>query len=140
MYRKAIERIISSERLQPYLRHHSNNLEKAFEHYKANIEIIEAFYPLISILEVGLRNNIDYQISRRFANNNWFEDGTFIKVVSTYQIDCISEAGKNILREKKSITPGKIVAELSFGFWTSLFGSSVINFRLNHCIQTNNQF
>jgi hypothetical protein len=121
MDRKAIEKVISSERLQPYLRHHNNNFEKAIEHYKANIEISEAFYPLISILEVGLRNNIDYQLRRRFKNRNWFDDSNFIKIVSSYQIDSISEARKNILREKKSITPGKIVAELSFGFWTSLF-------------------
>lgn len=121
MDRKAIEKIISSERLKPYLRHHSNNFEKAIEHYKANIEISEAFYPLISILEVGLRNKINYQLIRRFKDENWFENSNFIKIVSSYQIDSISEARKTILKEKKSITPGKVVAELPFGFWTSLF-------------------
>lgn len=51
-----IEKIISSERLQPYLTHHKNDLEKAIQHYKSNILVSEAFYPLLSMLEIGLRN------------------------------------------------------------------------------------
>jgi len=121
MDRKAIERIISSERLDPYLRYHNQAFDKAVEHYKANIEISEAFYPMLSILEIGLRNNIDYQLTRKYKDENWFENNDFIKIVSSYQIDNISDARKNIHREKKVITPGKIIAELSFGFWTSLF-------------------
>ena len=123
MDRKAIERIISSERLKPYLRHHNNDFDRAIEHYKANIEISEAFYPMLSILEVGLRNNMDYQLTRKFNDENWFESNDFIKKTSSYQIDSISDARKNIHREKKVITSGKIIAELSFGFWTSLFDS-----------------
>jgi len=116
MDRKAIKRIISSERLEPYLRHHNNDSDKAVEHYKANIEISESSYPMLSILEVGLRNNIDYQLTRKFNDENWFENNDFIKIVSSYQIDNISEARKNIHREKKVVTSGKVIAELSFGF------------------------
>ena len=123
MDRKAIERIISPERLAPYLRHHNNNFDRAVEHYKANIEISEAFYPMLSILEVGLRNNMDYQLTRKFEDENWLEKNDFIKIASSYQIDSISDARKNIHREKKVVTPGKIIAKLSFGFWTSLFDS-----------------
>jgi len=123
MDKKAIERIISAERLEPYIRHHSNNFDKAVDHYKANIQISESFYPLLAILEIGLRNNINYQLVRRFNDVNWFENTDFIKIVSRFQIDRVSEARSNILREKKTITPGRIVSELSFGFWTSLFDS-----------------
>ena len=121
MNKKAIERIISSERLEPYIRYHDDDFDKALEHYKANIEISEAFYPMLSILEVGLRNNMDYQLTLKFNDDNWFENNEFIKIASSYQIDSISDARKNIYREKKVVTPGKIIAELSFGFWTSLF-------------------
>jgi type I restriction enzyme M protein len=38
MDRKAIERIFLVERLQPHLKHHSDNFDKALAHYKANIE------------------------------------------------------------------------------------------------------
>jgi hypothetical protein len=101
--RKAIERIISSERLEPCLRHHNNDFDKAVEHYKANIEISEAFYPMLSILEVGLRNNMDYQLTRKFNDENWFENNDFIKIASSYQIDSISDARKKIRKRKNLI-------------------------------------
>lgn len=123
MDRKAIERIISLERLEPYIKHHSDNFDIAIEHYKANIEISEAFYPLLAILEIGLRNNFDYQLKRKFKDDNWFENQNFIKIVSRFQIDQVSEARNNILRDKKIVTAGKVISELSFGFWTSLLDS-----------------
>jgi len=77
----------------------------------------------LAILEIGLRNNIDFQLKRKFSTEKWFENPEFIKIVSRFQIDKITDAQNSILREKKSITPGKIIAELSFGFWTSLLDS-----------------
>ena len=50
MDRIAIERIISLERLEPYIKRHNGNFEKAVDHYKINIEISDSFYPLLSIL------------------------------------------------------------------------------------------
>ena len=123
MDRNAIERILSIDRFAPYLNYHANDFDKAIQHYKANIEISESFYPLLSILEIGLRNNIDFQLKRKFNNENWFGHPDFIKIVSRFQVDRVSEARNGILREKKLITSGKIVSELSFGFWTSLLDS-----------------
>ncbi len=104
-----------------YLKHHKDNQDKAILHYKSNILVSEAFYPLLSILEIGLRNSIDYQLTVRFKDKNWFENHEFIKIVSRFQIDRISDARSNILSEKKEITYGRQITELSFGFWTSLF-------------------
>jgi uncharacterized coiled-coil DUF342 family protein len=118
-----IERVFSKERLEPYMKYHSDNFEKAILHYKANIEISESFYPLLSILEIGLRNNINFQLQQKFSDRNWYENPDFIKIVSRFQIDRVSEARNSILREKKIITTGKIISELSFGFWTSLLDS-----------------
>jgi hypothetical protein len=123
MEEKAIKRIFSTERLEPYLRHHDNDFEKSLQHYKANIKISEAFYPLLSVLEIGLRNNFDNQLKRLFQDDQWHENSNFIKIVSRFQIERISEARTSILREKKQVTSGKIISELSFGFWTSLLDS-----------------
>jgi hypothetical protein len=118
---KALERIFSPERLQPYLKRHNNNFNLAIYHYRANILISEAFYPLISILEIGLRNGVNNQLIKKFNGNDWFETKDFIKIASSFQIETISKARNSILQEKKEITSGRIIAELSFGFWTSLF-------------------
>lgn len=116
-----LERILSQDRLAPYLAKHGGDTNKAIEHYKANIKISESFYSGIAILEVGLRNNIDLQLKRKYGTENWFDDAAFIKDVSSFQIDKISDARRTIHREKKAVTSGKMVAELTFGFWTSLF-------------------
>ena len=121
MDRIAIEKLISAERLAPYLKRHENNFEKAIEHYKVNIKISEAFYPLISVFEIALRNSINEQLIRQFRQVDWFENHEFVKISSSFQITRITEARSSILREKKEITPGRIVSELTFGFWTSLF-------------------
>lgn len=118
---RIVERIISKERLEPYLNRHDNDLEKALNHYKINILISQSFYPILAVLEVGLRNSIDYQLTRKFNDDKWFDNHEYVKIASRFHIDRISQARTNIMSEKKAITPGRIISELSFGFWTSLF-------------------
>ena len=61
-----VDRIISKERFEPYLNYHKNDLSKAIAHYKNNILISESFYPLLAVLEIGLRNSIDFQLIKKF--------------------------------------------------------------------------
>lgn len=120
---KIIDQIISKDRFLPYLNYNNNDTSKAIMHYKANILVSESFYPLLSVLEVGLRNSINYQLTRMFDDVKWYENRKFIKIVTGFQIDRITDAKNSLLRDKKEVTPGRIVAALSFGFWTSLFDS-----------------
>lgn len=123
MKKSSIKRLISKDRIQPYLHCHKNNFDLAIEHYKANIRVSESFYPLISVLEVGLRNNINSALTKKYKTESWFENSMFIKEASSFQIDRISDARKSILIAKKEVTPGRIVSGLSLGFWTSLLDS-----------------
>jgi len=116
-----VDQIISQERLEPYLNHNQKDISKALKHYKGNIIISASFYPPLSILEIGLRNAIVYQLTRKFEDKEWYNHKDFIKIANRFQIDKLSQARTNILSEKKEITPGRIISELSFGFWTSLF-------------------
>jgi hypothetical protein len=111
-----VERIISIERLEPYLHYQKNDLSKAIAHYKSNILISESFYPLLAILEIGLRNSIDYQLTKRFNDKSWYDNKEFVKIATRFQIERISHARASIYSEKKEITPGRIISELSFGF------------------------
>lgn len=116
-----IYRIISKERLEPYLTHHQADFDKAMLHYKCNILISESFYPLLAVLEIGLRNSVDYKLTKRFNDRQWYENMEFIRIATRFQLDRISDAKSNISSEKKDITPGRIISNLTFGFWTSLF-------------------
>ncbi len=120
---KSIENIISVERLGPYLKRHNNNFNLAVQHYKANIDISKAFYPLLSILEIGLRNSVNNQLVRKFAFQELYHDPDFVRIVTRFQLEKISDAKKAIKKGNKQITQGRIISELSFGFWTSLFDS-----------------
>lgn len=121
MNRKSIEKIISTERFKPYLRYHSYNFDKALLHYKSNIAISESFYSLLAILEVGLRNNISFQLEQKFNDTNWFDNSDFKNIISNFQINRIIDAKSNITIRKKRISIDRIIPELTFGFWTSFF-------------------
>jgi len=84
------------------LRHQHKNWERNHRDYNAkiihlwttigNILISEAFYPLLAILEIGLRNSIDYQLTKRFKDREWYDNKDFIKIATRFQIDRISQA------------------------------------------------
>lgn len=101
-YNAIVERIISEERIEPYLNYHENNLSKAIAHYKSNILISESFYPLLAVLEIGLRNSIDYQMTKRFNDKEWYDNKDFVKIMTRFQIDRISKARTNIFSEKRN--------------------------------------
>lgn len=116
-----LETLLSKERIKPYLKRHNNNYAKALEHYKANIRISESFYPLIAIIEVVFRNNVNTQLTRKYNSPLWFDTPEFHIDCSKFQLKKIREAKNAKSVGGKLYSPGKIVSELNFGFWTSLF-------------------
>ena len=106
-------RYISQTRLQNY---------KSFDEYKLNIHLSEKYYILLSIFEVTLRNSINFyfisKISKDWLDSSILHEDTKNK---------IKEAKNKILQRKEILTHDKIIAELSFGFWTSLFRKSYSN-------------
>jgi antibiotic biosynthesis monooxygenase (ABM) superfamily enzyme len=81
-----VERIISRERLEPYLNYHNSDLSNAIAHYKSNILISESFYPLLAILEVGLRNSIEYQLNNKFNDKSWYDNKDFVKIATSVML------------------------------------------------------
>lgn len=110
-------RFISKKRLQNY---------NSFDEYKKNLRMSEKYYSLLSIFEISLRNSIDFYFTQKISSD-WLDSDVLHK--DTKQK--VQEAKNKILRRKESPTHDKVLAELSFGFWTSLFRKSYSNlFRL----------
>lgn len=84
-----------------------------------NIQLSEALYPSLQTLEVALRNSFHLAATDRFSNNRWCEDSTLFR--NEHEIETVKDALAELQREKKPLEPDRIVAELNFGFWTSLF-------------------
>lgn len=103
-------RYFSNHRLTTF-----NNSE---ELYKFNIELSSAFYSSLSVFEIVLRNEVQNSLSNYFKRDDWWEalrdEPGFAFLLR--QIDDIHKKVKN----KQHPVPST-VAELSFGFWTSLF-------------------
>jgi Abi-like protein len=111
--------IFSEERLDGYLNHAKCNNSKtdALVAYSWNIELSQALYPALQILEITLRNSLHQTLSTNFNTAHWF-DLTFLHKREKKQIE---QAKDDLKKEHKRIEAGHIVAKLSFGFWTSLF-------------------
>lgn len=106
---------ISKERFAPYLKR-SENTKNALFLYQKNIETSQEFYGLLSILEVTLRNKIDQSCKLYFENDNWLTE-----ILPNELSKQINENKNRLIKSKKEITNSRILAELNFGFWTTLF-------------------
>ncbi len=116
MTEQQLKYYLSSPRFNVYLAQTNNNFNKAYLLYKANIELSEAFYPILSLLEVSLRNAINETLKLHFNDSYWFKNSLPLEF-----LPFVSDAIQKLTAQRKSITADKIIAELNFGFWNRLF-------------------
>jgi hypothetical protein len=89
--------------------------------YVWNIDLSEAFYPILQNLEVGLRNKLNDALTISYGDSWWFEDPGIM--VDRNARDRVEEAKNRLADNGTSITESGVVSELSFGFWSSLFSN-----------------
>lgn len=116
MTEKQFKYYISTPRFNVYLAQTNNDFAKAYELYKLNIELSEAFYPILSVLEVSLRNAINETLTSYFQDEFWFKNNLPVEF-----LPFISDATQKLTTQSKPITSDRIIAELNFGFWNKLF-------------------
>ncbi len=129
-----IKKYISEPRLQTYQSVCLNDTKRALKAYQTNIRLSQAFYPLLTIAEVILRNAINEEMSTHFSDTNWLinQQSGFMSHPSLTSVDRHTGAVKNNHFLKKSVaksikkigascTQGKIISSLEFGFWTAFF-------------------
>ncbi len=107
---------LSNPRFKTYLQKTGNDIDKAIKLYKLNIQLSEAFYPILAILEISLRNAIHYRLTVHFQDPYWFNN-KLPNEFNSYVLD----ATKKLTTQKKAITSDRLVAELNLGFWNRLF-------------------
>lgn len=88
--------------------------------YFWNVKLSEALYPGLAALEVTLRNSIHEALTAREGSDMWFRT-----LLEPRQLRDFAATAANLheRRWKKKLPPpttGQIVAELNFGFWTSV--------------------
>jgi len=113
---------LSSERLEAYAVHSSgSNPEPAvtLARYLLNMAPCESLYSPLQLCEIALRNAIHHHLSSLMSRDDWFDDSRF--QLTPWAVTEIAKAKTQVAKSKKAVTAGRVVAELNFGFWTSLF-------------------
>jgi len=107
---------LSQPRFDVYLKLANQDFDKALRLYQSNIELSEAFYPILSLIEISLRNAINERMKFYFNDPFWFKNCLPIDF-QTY----VATATSTVKSKNKNITADNIIAELNFGFWSRLF-------------------
>jgi hypothetical protein len=119
MDRFFFERTFSEKRMEKYFKRHAD-AGKAMMHYQCNIELAEAFYPCINTFEVALRNAASRELAALFDREDWYVQ--FAATPGLTDLNkYITQANKQVAGRKEYTSPSKITAELTMGFWVSLF-------------------
>ncbi|MGR9459370.1 hypothetical protein ACU8V1_25850 (plasmid) [Rhizobium leguminosarum] len=113
--------ILSAERFSTYLLWANNDFALGERLYSYNVQLSADFYSSLHMLEITLRNKCDAALTAAH-NPAWFDDAAVL--IDPYQRKCVQDARSLLLRERKPASHGQMIAELNFGFWSSLFGRS----------------
>jgi hypothetical protein len=119
-------RLVSAQRIDSFRRGTASGEEEVLARYLWNIALCEALYPSLHFLEVGLRNVIFEAAAATYpvgtgaggAAGSWLEHPG---ILHADEARAVRAARQRLSRRGKPCEAGGLVAELSFGFWTTLF-------------------
>ena len=113
----AVERTITPERLTRYLVATGHNLPGALELYEFTVLLSGKIFGLLHGLEVMVRNAAHHALTASYGTPVWYD----VAPLSPYWQDQVTAAkGKPGAAGR----PGKVIAELTFGFWVDLLKAS----------------
>lgn len=115
-----LERHFSPARLGRYLVSCGGDEGRAEYAYVSNLRVAEAMIPMLSVLEISLKNGIHRRLTMMYKRSDWWGAWTG-QTMFLWQLREVEHAVAKLTRRRESTTPDKIIAELSFGFWSSLF-------------------
>ena len=108
--------------MERYFNLYPNDEGRAIQHYQCNLQLSEALYVSLSVFEVTLRNALSRELETMTKREDWyaiFPTTPGLSKLNKY----ITQATKQIAGRHENITPSKIIAELTLGFWVSLLNS-----------------
>ena len=134
---KKFSRLYSISRISRYWRAANGDKKKAMAMYYANARLAQAFQPLISFVEIVLRNQLHYALAHHFNDVLWLvnqkkgfmsDKSLTHKVKKTNKVvendflrREVERSEKALLQKNHNVTAGRLIAELNFSFWNSLY-------------------
>ena len=117
-----LERHFSSARLGRYCAKRNGDKSKAAADYLYNILLAEALFPMLNLVEISFRNAVNTKLNDKYKEPAWWNNirhDTSCKQI----INQVEKAIKDLSKKEENTAPSKVVAELTFGFWSTLFNS-----------------
>ena len=140
-FEAAYRGVVSLDRLQRYRKDRDKGAwAPLIGRYMYNVELARALVPVLHWSEIALRNRLDRVIGAAYPVGG---ARPFVDVPSWLDADPpvllpnervrVEQAKRNLLRRPRpsvTLPPGKLVAELSLGFWTHLLDGAYENWRI----------
>lgn len=126
---KDFQKHYSYQRTNKYYKGTSKNKIKSNQLYYSNLRVAQSFYPLLNTLEVVLRNAIHRNLSLYFDDRSWIcnqvnkfmSNKSLVSAGNLFLKKEIIKALNKIEGRNQNIVPGRVIAELSFGFWVAFY-------------------
>ncbi len=115
-YYALLRSVLSADRLDAYRQPGDADGLDGIARYLWNVALSEALYATLDALEVALRNTLHDELSALYGPS-WFTRPGLLRPSEAQRV---TEALAILGRQRKPLTAGRVVAELTFGFWTSL--------------------
>jgi len=118
---------ISVDRLSSYKFDENDSIDLILSRYIYNVQISESFYPVLSALEISLRNRLYNAISKLKGDNWLLNEINQQNILSMNERNILLESFNKLNCKHNSVSKGALIAELTFGFWVNLCKKSYKN-------------
>lgn len=125
-----VEAILATERLDAY-RQDGVPPATTLARYLWNMSLCESLYSPLQMAEIALRNSLHQFLIARCRTPAWYD---VITGLPPWQQDQLAKARRKLHDDGKPNNPGRMVAELHFGFWTGFFNKSHAQTGLGHAL------
>jgi hypothetical protein len=114
-----LENTLSADRFGTYLGWAGGDRNRAIALYSLNATLSESLHTSLHMLEVALRNRI-HQVMSKAHGDTWYYLPAY--QANPVQVLMLAKARKDLADANKPDIPGRIVASLTFGYWTAMLG------------------
>lgn len=111
---------LSEERFEAY-RPTNGSDSDVICHYLWNLSLSESLICMLQTLEVVFRNTLHKSVGKALNSSEWILNGP--QFLGQTEKLAIEKAKEDLIKQNKDVTEARMVAELHFGFWTSLADS-----------------
>jgi hypothetical protein len=112
--------LITDARLSSYKETDIDCIDILIQRYLFNIEVCEAFYPILSLFEITLRNSICNTIDKVITKDFLLQEANRRNILTENDHKNLLKTVERLKNNGMKITNDRLVSEMTLGFWIHL--------------------